>query len=232
MAKKGRPKLGLSGKAPDFPVRRPGRRSRAKTDEAKLTVRQAIIDAGRHLIGTNGISTSLRSIAAAAGYVPSSIYAYFRNSDELFQEIRTQDLATLLEAQLTIARKFADPRTKLMNVLLYAVSYWLDNPDAFDVLFSTRVRDDDIKVAKLRLFGQSDIAKRSYAFYKFVVKNYLDSLPARPCSVKFATEIVLLATHGSVSIMLRLGLPWSNQRALIRSMIEAQFLQWETIARS
>jgi AcrR family transcriptional regulator len=232
MAKSDKSRPRLSGGRSDLLVRRPSRRSRAKTDEAKLRVRQAIIDTGRHLIGTRGISTSLRAIAIAAGYVPSSIYAYFKNSGELFQEIRTQDLAALLDAQLKLSKQFSDPRTKLMNVLLYAVDYWLDNPDAFDVLFSIRVRDNDIKLGELRQFGQSGIAKKSYAFYEFVVQNYLDSLPTRPCSIKFATEILLLATHGGVSIILRLGLPWSTPRELIRSMIEAQFLQWETMARS
>jgi len=91
---------------------KPRSQTRARTEEAKREVRQALIDAGRELIGNEGaVPVSLRQIARHAHYSPGVVYRYFPDKAALMQAIRDEALdgfADRMEALLDTDRDARD----------------------------------------------------------------------------------------------------------------------------
>lgn len=58
--------------------------------------RAAILEAARRVAARDGAAhLSLRSVAGEAGYVPATLYGYFRNKNELLLALAAEDLAHL-----------------------------------------------------------------------------------------------------------------------------------------
>lgn len=92
---------------------------------------------GRRLLATKGSrDVSLRSIAAAAGYSPGTIYQYFPDRRALLIAIREEDMLTAVIAFEMIAASEPDPEERVIKVFLGVARYWLENFDQYQTLFS------------------------------------------------------------------------------------------------
>lgn len=124
-----------------------------------------------------------------------------------------------------------DARECLVRVFLTAANHWLDNPEAFDALFNVRSGGSKAAEDNLTEFASLPIVPRSYSIYQDTVDAYFKTLTKQPCTSKYATEVLLLATHGSVAIIMRLDLPWTDPQSQIASLLEAQLRLWEDTCR-
>jgi AcrR family transcriptional regulator len=69
------------------------------TPEAHASLRQKILEEAIGLISSEGVAgVTMRALASKLGYSPATIYLYFRNKEDLFQEIARYAAARLLEA--------------------------------------------------------------------------------------------------------------------------------------
>lgn len=81
--------------------------------------------------------TSIRNIADSIEYSPGTIYLYYKDKDELLYEVQAQAFLQLLHAFQTKAIS-KDPITRLEQLGKAYVSFALDNPELYDLMFIIR----------------------------------------------------------------------------------------------
>ena len=69
------------------------------TPETHASLRQKILEEALALVSREGVQgVTMRALAQKLGYSPATIYLYFRNKEDLFQEIARHSAARLMEA--------------------------------------------------------------------------------------------------------------------------------------
>ena len=178
---------------------RPGPRVRAKTAKAKNDLRAAFIRAGRKLLAERGSKdVSLRSIAAAAGYSPGTIYQYFDDHRALLLAIREEDMLSAVKKFEEIAAGEPDPEQRVIKVFLGVARYWLDNFDHYQTLFSLPPHKSPVRNADGVPFGRSPIVVRSYSLYDRIVRDLLEACGGASIDAKCAVDSLIATVHGIV----------------------------------
>jgi AcrR family transcriptional regulator len=110
---------------------------RAALTKAELDAfRARAVDAAMGLFAKHGYrAVSLRSIGKALGVSPMTPYRYFENKAELFSMVRTEAFRRFADAQRDAVDGVADPKEAL-RVLGHAyITFALDEPDAYHIMF-------------------------------------------------------------------------------------------------
>ncbi|SHG46262.1 TetR/AcrR family transcriptional regulator [Pedobacter caeni] len=81
--------------------------------------------------------TSIRNIADSIEYSPGTIYLYYKDKDELLYEVQGQAFLQLLEAFKKNATS-KDPIKRLEQLGKTYVSFGLENPELYDLMFIIR----------------------------------------------------------------------------------------------
>lgn len=221
----------MAGVHPTSPrtARRPSR-SRANTAEAKNDLRAKFIAAGRRLLAAKGSKdVSLRSIAAAAGYSPGTIYQYFRDHRALLIAIREEDMLTAVIAFEMIAASEPDPEERVIKVFLGAARYWLDNFDQYQTLFSLSPYKLAVNDASGLPFGRSPIVVRSYSLYDRIVRNLLAAYGVTSIDAKCAVDSLIAAVHGIVSFPIYTRtMDWTPSMSMIEFLVRSLLTSWKT----
>lgn len=107
--------------------------------QAQAQLRQAILNAARTLISTEGYQgLSMRRLAEGVGYTPKTLYRYFTDKDDLLSELIEEDLGYFAAHLEAVAAAHADPGERLDAVARAYVAYGLAHPHAYQVIFMLR----------------------------------------------------------------------------------------------
>ncbi len=111
------------------------RKAVARTDAEKAELRATILDAARRIALENGFAQlSIRKLADAIGYVPGTIYVYFRNRDELVREICVSGFVPFY-AEMQAAVENAAPADRLSALLHAYAAFALNHPETYRLSF-------------------------------------------------------------------------------------------------
>ena len=203
-------------------------RARANTAKAKNDLRAAFIKAGRKLLTDRGSKdVSLRSIAAAAGYSPGTIYQYFADHRALLLAIREEDMLTAVIAFEKIAASEPDPEKRVIKVFLGVARYWLDNFDHYQTLFSLSPHKLPVKNASGTPFGQSPIVVRSYSLYDRIVRDVLEAYGNHAVDAKCAVDSLIAAVHGIVAFPVHTRtMNWTDPVRMAEFVVSSLISSW------
>ena len=208
-------------------------RSRARTPEDKLRVREAFIVAGRELFSEGDPSKiSLRQIAAQAGYAPGAIYQYFADQRDLFASVREHDMhQASQELEKAIART-RDPVQRVRKLFFATVDYWLEHMDHFLVLFPAPRSRAFVATPGTQPFGRSPVVQKILGLYYDSVQEMFDSLPRHPMPPRLATDILLASVYGTLVFpLMTRTMEWSDTRTMARKLIQTVLDQWVSEAQ-
>lgn len=202
-------------------------RARANTAKAKSDLRAAFIDAGRRLLTEGSKDVSLRSIAAAAGYSPGTIYQYFADRRALLLAIREEDMLSAVITFERIAASESDPETRVVKVFLGVARYWLHNFDHYQTLFSLSPHKPPIKDTSGIVFGRSPVVARSYSLYDRIVRDALDNYGNRSIDAKCAVDSLIAAVHGIVSFPIYTRtMDWTEPLEMADFVVRSLLISW------
>lgn len=120
-------------------------------EQARTSVRQAILDAARVLFSKEGYAgLSMRRLAESIGYTPRTIYLYFADKDDLLSELIEEDVGRLADRLEAAAAEQLDPDRRLDAVALAYVSFGLENSHAYEAAFMLRNHPLTRKAAALK----------------------------------------------------------------------------------
>ena len=141
-------------------------------------------------------NVTMRRIAAKIEYSPGTIYLYFQNKNDIMLQLCYQGFERFLAHQDKL-EEIADPLERLSAGGRYYLSFALENPELYELMFATKEifkeSGPDEEAAPLRAF-------RGFA------KNVKDCLDAGVFSADEVetTAIALWATlHGLASLLIK-----------------------------
>ena len=109
---------------------------------AALTVEELHAFRGRAVSAATGLfaergyrGVTLRSLAKELGVSPMTPYRYFENKEELFAMVRTEAFRRFADAQRDAVAEIDDPEDALRMLGRAYVSFALDEPDAYHIMF-------------------------------------------------------------------------------------------------
>jgi AcrR family transcriptional regulator len=109
-----------------------------RKEREKGEMKKLITDAAMRMFLEDGYAkTSIRNIAESIEYSPGTIYLYYKDKDELLYEVQRQAFLKLVSAFKNQAVS-NDPLVRLEQMGKTYVSFGLENPELYDLMFIIR----------------------------------------------------------------------------------------------
>ncbi len=185
-----------------------------RRERERLKVRNKILDAARELFAAEGYdAVTMRRIADAIDYSPTTIYLHFKDKDALIRELCRVDSVTLAEAFQHAATE-PNPLLRLRAIAKIYVDFGIQHPNHYRLLFmTTRLNEAEY----LPEMGHGNPETDGYE----LLLNTFNQAIAQQLLLPHLVDAHLLAqafwasVHGIVAIRLTIyGDPWVEWRSL------------------
>lgn len=114
-------------------------RSTERRERSRQQTRQAILEAATQLFEREGYEGfSLRQVAEAIGYTPTTIYLYFKDKDDLLFAVCSQGFAEFTEALQQAYRSTPDPLERVEALGRAYLEFGLSRPLHYQMMFMQR----------------------------------------------------------------------------------------------
>ena len=201
--------------------------SRERRARESAETRQRILDAARDMFVRHGYeATTMRAIAERIEYTPTAIYHHFRNKEALLTELCNIDFRALAGAFQRIGR-IEDPVERLRRIGEAYVSFALDHPMHYQLLFMTRRPG----VPKEPDAANGDPGEDAYAILRDTCAAAIASgrLRAEFDDAEELAQIAWSSLHGLMALHIVMGddeessIDWRDARATASRMSDALF---------
>jgi AcrR family transcriptional regulator len=199
--------------------RKPGRPS--LSNQEKEQIRDTIIAIARELFVTEGYEqTSMRKIAAQAGFAPTKIYYYFENKKEILKHFWSDISFKMWEyckPDETMVKN--DPLKAIQYIMRKVVEYWLIDPNGYHLLIETQdfnaENDDNFDFYHTR--GTKDYL----ICLMGLVKNCMDNGTFAKDQPQFICQVITSSVFGIYGSFYSLpSINWVDKERLIEFSIE------------
>lgn len=124
-----------------------------RKEREKLEMRRKIVDVAKDLFIQEGFEkTSIRHIAEKIEYSPATIYLYFKDKTEIFQEIMLEAFQLKLDIFNKVMKQ-KDPVKRLYLLGDAYVHFAFKYPELYDLMFIIRAPMEHINTSKDWILG-------------------------------------------------------------------------------
>jgi AcrR family transcriptional regulator len=167
------------------------------TDEEVASFRADVCRVAEVLFARHGVAgVTMRQIAAELGCSPTTAYRYFKNKEEIQTAVRAAAFNRFCDVIEDAARSNPDPRESARNVGQAYLTFALENPDAYRMMF---------EISQAAATGNADLAE-ALARSRRAMVTYLGALfdeGIAASELHGLGQMLWAAAHGLV--MLRLS---------------------------
>jgi AcrR family transcriptional regulator len=168
-----------------------------RREREKEEIRQKILDAARELFAAEGYEkVTMRRIAEAIEYSPTTIYLHFEDKDDLVRALCHADFGRLLDA-MRLAPAPADPVEAIRQLGRAYCAFALRYPNQYRFMFMTPVG----KEAKV---GDLDPGALSFGHLLDAVKSAIAQGRLRPIDPVTAAQVLWMGVHGVAAAVITL----------------------------
>jgi AcrR family transcriptional regulator len=168
-----------------------------RREREKEEVRKRILDAARELFEAEGYDkVTMRRIAEAIEYSPTTIYLHFEDKDDLVRALCHEDFGRLLEA-LELRPPAADPIEAIRQLGHAYVAFALHNPNHYRFMFMS-------PLGKHEKHTDADPGHRSFGYLLEAVKRAAAAGRLRPLDPSHAAQMLWMNVHGVASMLITL----------------------------
>ncbi|MCW8878956.1 MAG: TetR/AcrR family transcriptional regulator [Kangiellaceae bacterium] len=203
--------------------RKPGRPSLSESQ--KQEIRDNIIEIARDLFVNEGYeNTSMRKIAAQAGFAPTKIYYYFENKKAILRHF-WNDISEDLWAYCQPPEEIlgGDPLEVIRYLMNRNVRYWLNNPKSYQLGIATQ----DFKAENSENFNvYTAPGTRQYIEVMHeAVQRCIDNGTFRIKDMLMASQVIGVSVYGIYGAFYSLPtVEWQDREQLINNAIENTLL--------
>jgi AcrR family transcriptional regulator len=120
-----------------------------RRERDRLKVRSKILDAARVLFASEGYdAVTMRRIADAIEYSPTTIYLHFKDKDALIRELCLVDMASLTQALRSFAAE-PEPLERLRKAGMAYVTFGIGHPNQYRLMFLSNRLHEEEQLAEL-----------------------------------------------------------------------------------
>lgn len=170
-----------------------------RREREKVEMRRRILDAARELFARQGYDqVTMRGIAEAIEYSPTTIYHHFKDKDEMVECLCREDFGRLQEAFRT-ADFPADPVERIRAIGLVYARFGVEHPNHYRFLFMTPPPADFEMPA--REAGDM-IGAQAFGVLHSAVVAAAEAGRLRPIDPLAVSQVLWATVHGAVSLLI------------------------------
>ncbi|GGA97328.1 MULTISPECIES: TetR/AcrR family transcriptional regulator [Mucilaginibacter] len=159
--------------------------------EEKQEMHKRILNGARKVFLEKGYEqASMRSIANEINYSPGSIYFYFKDKSEIFQELHKEGFGLLLN-QFKVLDKVGDPFERLKAMGRIFIQFAQENKDYYNLMFLV---EEPAKMSEND--GGFKIAQEAIDRLASVIKDCQKKGRFKDLDTEDLTFMILSAMHG------------------------------------
>ncbi len=193
------------------------RREREQED-----LRQKILDAASEMFAKNGYeSVSMRKIAEKIEYSPTTIYLYFKDKNDLLNQICEETFANLIKDWQKIEDKTDDPLTSLSKSMHAYVEFGLKYPNHYEVTFINPLAD---YLGEDEHPFEGSMGQKAFENLAFQVSKTMEAGQIKQDDVAKISQLIWAMGHGIVSLLnSHKDFPFVDRNELIEGSIDIIF---------
>ncbi len=169
-----------------------------RKEKEKREMRELILDTAKRLFLEEGFArVTIRRIAEKIEYSPATIYLYFRDKNEILFSLHAEGFEKFYRQQQTVL-SIKDPWKRLRKHGEAYISFALENPEYYDLMFIMRAPVKELKAKK-----EWEIGMRSYEFLKENIRACMEAGYLPKADLDVAAFAIWSFTHGIASLIIR-----------------------------
>ncbi|HWV58727.1 MAG TPA: TetR/AcrR family transcriptional regulator [Longimicrobiales bacterium] len=181
-----------------------------RREREREELRTRIIEAARDIMSEEGLAgLSMRAIAERIEYSPATIYLYFRDKEEIIQEVVAEGfrrLGAAMEASIRAAGPDADVMEQYASTGRAYARFALDNTAYFRVMFDlpgvAKVHAEDCAERAARAGESEDVGAECFDVVAQLAEKAAEQRLVRISNPAFAPLIGWGLVHGITSLYL------------------------------
>ena len=163
-----------------------------RREREKQEIRRMILDAARELFMREGYErVTMRAIADAIEYSPTTIYNHFQDKDALVHALCGEEFGQLLRA-VAAQEMPADPVEAIRQLGLAYAAFGVANPNHYRFMFMTRVGRHDL----------SEQGLQTYDMLRTPVEQAIRSGAFLDLGVDVVSQVLWSSIHGAVALLI------------------------------
>lgn len=196
----------------------PVRRGRPPRDDAQIdAMRVRIAQTAQHLFRDEGYSAvSMRRIAAEVGCTPMTLYAYFDGKTDILRRLWADVFDEVFASVERAGGKHKTPHARLKATATAYVTYWLDHPEHYRLVFMTEgVSQGDVSV----FVEGSPVAMRFQSILEPLAGA--TGLAVRGRAFKSLADCLVCGLHGIAHCLITISAyRWSKAHDLVSALVD------------
>ena len=193
-----------------------------RREREKENLRQDILDAASEMFAQEGYaSVSMRKIADKIEYSPTTIYLYFKDKNDLLNQICEETFANLIKDWQKIENKTDDPLTGLSKAMAAYVEFGLKYPNHYEVTFTNPLNDF------LGEDGQQFEGSMGQKAFEHIVSQVAKCMEAgqiKQSDIAVTSQLIWAMGHGIVSLLnSQKHFPFVGRNELLQGSIDMIF---------
>lgn len=191
------------------------RRGRPLASPEKIAAMKVkIAREARTLFLTEGYrAISMRRIAARVGCTPMALYSYYPSKIDILRQLWAELFDALFADLGAVASQSAQPADRLQAVSLSYVTYWLENPEHYRMVFMS----DGVAQPDVSIFVNQDRISGHHSLFHALIGAVS---PADDTAAKPRAEALICALNGIAHNLITMsGYPWSPPDRLVAVIV-------------
>ena len=188
-----------------------------RTERQIADMREQIASCALRLFQEEGYEAiSMRRLAKEASLTPMTLYKYYDSKIDILRSLWAEVFVELFDELDQIAAKESDLRVRIHSVALRYVTYWLDNPDHYFLVFMSK----GISQTEVRGFVEADATLTRFDLLRDCLVRALGDRVDLPMK-RLKSELLLCALNGIAHNLITISsYPWSDTEELVRTAID------------
>src|SRR5262249_26405776 len=168
-----------------------------RKEREREEMRRKILDAARELFESEGYErVTMRRIADAIEYSPTTIYNHFEDKDDLVQALCQEDFARLF-AILQEQPPPADPVDSIRQLGLGYARFGISLPNHYPSMFMPPAKFENPE-------GHVSPGEKAFELLRQAVQAAIDGGYFRPADVDMVAQVLWSSMHGAVALLITL----------------------------
>ena len=192
---------------------------RERREREKINLRQEILDAASEMFATEGYANvSMRKIADKIEYSPTTIYLYFKDKNDLLNQICEDTFAKLYQKVSAIQKRSDNSLECLRKGIRAYIEFGLKHPNHYELTSITPIMEylgEDVHPY------EGSMGERTFNFLRSQVAACVAEGYFRKGDVDVMSQTMWAAMHGLTSILIgHSDFPFVERSKLIECMTE------------
>jgi AcrR family transcriptional regulator len=183
----------------------------------KVNLRQAILDAAQELFVKDSFANaSMRKIAEKIEYSPTTIYLYFKDKRDIFNNLMEDYFSRLKKAMKEVGDINDDLLTRMKKEMKIYITFGLENPNYYRLAFMST---PDIASDKFLDKGQT--GTEIFQNLRATITECVNQGLFKPMNIDLIQQIIWSMNHGITSLIISTpDFPWFDREILIQQSID------------